>query len=213
MPYGENIHIDAAKGIMFTDKEGRPLSFSAAMGKALVRVRNWGEDFWLMILHLAADCPLYSVRSFFFGLSGVKVGRGSKIHVGARFFKPSGVVIGEGSVIGDHVFLDGRAPLSIGNNVDIASQVLIYNSEHNIEASDFRARELPVSIEDYCFVGPRAIVLPGVRIGKGAIVAAGAVVTKNVADFAVVGGVPAKVIGRRKLKNPSYNLGRTRLFQ
>ncbi|KKQ96441.1 MAG: Acetyltransferase, partial [Candidatus Woesebacteria bacterium GW2011_GWA1_39_12] len=70
-----------------------------------------------------------------------------------------------------------------------------------------------VEIKDYVFIGPRAIILPGVSIGRGAVVAAGAVVTKNVPDFAIVGGVPAKVIGERKNKNLNYRLGRARLFQ
>jgi len=63
------------------------------------------------------------------------------------------------------------------------------------------------------FIGPRAIIMPGVKIGRGAVVAGGAVVTKDVPDFAIVGGVPAKVIGERKNKDPHYNLGRARLFQ
>ena len=77
----------------------------------------------------------------------------------------------------------------------------------------FEAKIESVEIEDYVFIGPRAIILPGVRIGYGAIVAAGCVVTKNVPNFAVVGGVPGKVIGERKNKNPNYILGRPRLFQ
>ena len=65
----------------------------------------------------------------------------------------------------------------------------------------------------FVFIGPRAIILPGVVIGKAAVVAAGAVVTKNVPPFAVVAGVPAVKIGERKIKNPGYKLGRARLFQ
>ncbi|MGB6882191.1 MAG: acyltransferase, partial [Microgenomates group bacterium] len=106
-----------------------------------------------------------------------------------------------------------RAHLKIGSHVDIASSVMIYNSEHDIESHDFSAREEPVEIGDYCFIGPRVIILPGVKIGKGAVVAAGAVVTKDVPKFAIVGGVPAKVIGERKNKNLKYRLGRARLFQ
>jgi maltose O-acetyltransferase len=90
---------------------------------------------------------------------------------------------------------------------------MIYNSEHDLEKQDFSARTEPVQIEDYVFVGPRSIILPGVKIGKGAVIAAGAVVTANVPDFAIVGGVPAKVIGERKNKSPNYRLGRPRLFQ
>jgi len=103
--------------------------------------------------------------------------------------------------------------LTIGSHVSLASSVLIYNSEHKINDEDFGASEEPVEIGDYVFIGPRAIILPGVKIGKGAVIGAGAVVTKDVPDFAIVGGVPAKVIGERKNKNPSYQLGRARLFQ
>ena len=131
----------------------------------------------------------------------------------ANFFDPRNIVIGEDTIIGDHAFLDGRAKLTIGNHVDIASSVMIYNSEHNLNSQGFEAREEPVEIEDYVFIGPRVIILPGVIIGKGAVVAAGAVVTKDVPEFAIVGGVPAKVIGERTNKNPGYKLGRARLFQ
>jgi maltose O-acetyltransferase len=143
----------------------------------------------------------------------MKIDKGSTIHMWANFFQPKNIKIGEGTIIGDHVFLDGRVKLTIGNHVDIASDVLIYNSEHDIEAEDFSAREEPVEIGDYVFIGPRVIILPGVKIGKGAIVAAGAVVSKDVVDFAIVGGVPARTIGERKNKKLKYRLGRARLFQ
>ena len=133
--------------------------------------------------------------------------------MGVRFFLPINITIGEGTIIGDHAFLDGRAKLTIGNHVDIASQVLIYNSEHDINSEEFDPIEEPVEIEDYAFIGPRAVILPGVKIGKGAVVGAGAVVTKDIAPFKIVGGVPAKEIGERQNKNPYYKLGRARLFQ
>jgi len=110
--------------------------------------------------------------------------------------------------------LDGRDTLKIGDHVDIASQVLIYNSEHDIHGEDFYAdKTAPVEIGDYVFVGPRAIILPGVKIGKGAVVAAGAVVTKDVTEYKIVGGVPAHEIGERQAKDLHYNLGRFKLFQ
>ncbi|MBI2008292.1 acyltransferase [Candidatus Amesbacteria bacterium] len=143
----------------------------------------------------------------------MKIGSKSTLHVGCRFFDPSGIKIEEGTIIGDRCFLDGRAKLTIGNHVDIASQVMIYNSEHDINSDDFHATSAPVSISDYVFIGPRAIILPGVKIGKGAIIGAGAVVTKDIPDFAIVGGIPAKVIGERANKDPKYKLGRARLFQ
>ena len=133
--------------------------------------------------------------------------------MGCKFFEPSGVEIGQDTVVGEGAFLDGRAKLVVGNHVAVASQVLIYNSEHDISSDTFEATNAPVAIGDYVFVGPRAIILPGVSVGAGAVIAAGAVVTKDVPSFAIVGGVPAKIISERKLKDPQYRLGRARLFQ
>ena len=166
-----------------------------------------------MILRWAGHIPLHSFRKIFYWLAGMKVGSGSTVHMWANFFDPGGITIGSDTIIGDHAFLDGRAPLTIGSHTDIASSVMIYNSEHNLEKDDFSAILEPVEIGDYVFMGPRVIILPGVHIGKGAVIAAGAVVTRDVPAFAIVGGVPAKEIGERKNKTPNYKLGRARLFQ
>lgn len=198
---------------IFYDRMGRDLTSKEVSGKVVNRTFNIILDFELMILRWVGHIPFHSIRKFFYAVSGIKIGRGSTIHMWTNFFYPPNISIGDGSIIGDHVFLDGRAPLKIGNHVDIASQVLIYNSEHDINSEDFKPLEAPVEIGDYVFIGPRAIILPGVKIGQGAVIAAGAVVTKDVADFAVVGGVPAQVIGERKYKDLHYRLGRARLFQ
>ena len=198
---------------MFKDKSGKELSNKETLSKVSNRLYNYVLDFELMILRWVGHIPSHILRKLFYKLAGVKIGKGSTVHMWANFFEPGGIRIGGDSIVGDHAFLDGRAPLVIGNHVDIASSVMIYNSEHDLEKDDFSAKTEPVEIGDYVFIGPRAIILPGVKLGKGAIVAAGAVVTKDVPDFVMVGGVPAKVIGERKNKNPNYCLGRPRLFQ
>jgi len=213
MLYKDNIHI-GNKSIFFTDKHGNKLDISEAFRRAFVRFYNWVLDFELMILHWFSDhIPSHLLRQLLFRMAGVRIGKGSTIHMGVRFFLPEGIQIGDDSIIGFGTFLDGRKTLKIGSHVDIASEVMIYNSEHNLESEGFEATEEQVQVGDYVFIGPRSIILPGVKIGKGAIVAAGAVVTKDVPDFAIVGGIPAKVIGERKNKNPNYKLGRPRLFQ
>lgn len=198
---------------LFKDRMGKPLSISEASGKIANRLFNWVLDLELLIVALSGCVPSHLFRLLIYKLAGVTIGKGSRIHMGARFFYPGNVHIGKDSIIGDHVFLDGRDKLMIGSHVDIASSVMILNSQHDINSEDFRAQDAPVEIADYVFIGPRAIILPGVKIGKGAVVAAGAVVTKDVPEFQIVGGVPAQVIGERKIKNPHYKLGRARLFQ
>ena len=198
---------------MFHDRMGRELSGDEVIKKGVTRAGNIFLDFWLLVLNIVGGIPLHSVRWFFYALSGMKLSQNCHIHMWARFYDPSGISVGKDTIIGDHAFLDGRDKLIIGDHVDIASQVLIYNSEHDINSEDFHAVSAPVIIEDYVFIGPRVTILPGVKIGKGAVVAAGAVVTKDVAEFAIVGGVPAQVIGERKLKDLHYKLGRARLFQ
>lgn len=198
---------------IFKDRMGKKLTLGQAIPKIINRFCNCWLDFELMLLRWVGHFPFHCLRRSFYKLAGVKIGKGSTIHMWAGFFEPKNISIGEGSIIGDHVFLDGRERLIIGNHVDIASGVMIYNSEHDLKKEDFSAIEEPVEIGDYVFIGPRVIILPGVKIGKGAVVAAGAVVTKDIPAFAIVGGVPAKVIGERKNKKPKYRLGRARLFQ
>jgi len=192
---------------------GRKLSTKEVAGKGANRLYNYYLDFMLMMLRWVGHVPFHSFRKLIYRLSGIKIGKGSTIHMWANFFQPKNIVIGSDTIIGNNAFFDGREKLVIGDHVDIASEVMIYNSEHDVSADDFKAREEEVVIDDYVFIGPRAIILPGVKIGRGAVIGAGAVVTKNVADYSIVGGIPAKVIGERKNKNLNYKLGRARLFQ
>lgn len=199
------------------DKTGKTLSLRELILRVLFRIRTIIKEFSVYILHVTGEFPCHYFRRFIYRLGGVKIGAGSSIHMHTRFYNPINIKIGDDTIIGEQVVLDGRAPLTIGNHVDIASQVMIYNSEHNVDADHFSAMESviteSVTISDYVFIGPRAIILPGVTIGFGAIVGAGAVVTKNVEPYSIVGGVPGHVIGERKNKNLNYKLGRAAWFR
>ena len=197
----------------FRDKMGNKLTAEKVVKKTVNRLQNIQMDFLLMILRWIGHVPFHSFRRACYRMAGVKIGQGSTIHMWCSFFEPGNVTIGSDTIVGDHAFLDGRDKIIIGDHVDIASQVMIYNSQHDIDREDFNAFTKPVVIGDYTFIGPRSIILPGVKIGKGAVVAAQAVVTKDIPDYAVVGGIPAKYIRERKNKNPRYRLGRARLFQ
>jgi len=195
------------------DKEGKELSSQEIMTKGMRRANTVGMEFVVFLLHLVGCIPSHHVRRFCYRWAGMKIGSSSTLHTGARFYNPGNIVIGEDSIIGEGAVLDGRASLNIGNHVDMASDVMIYNFQHDVQSEDFHAEGGDVTIGDYVFIGPRAIILPGVTLGKGAVVAAGAVVTKDVEPFAIVGGVPAKVIGERGIKDPSYRLGRAAWFR
>ncbi len=189
------------------------------------KIINRIKTIWLELVSgflwwFVGEIPCHLFRRFFYRWSGMKIGSGSTLHMRVRVYDPSHIEIGEDSIIGEKTTLDGRRQLQnsqsylkIGNHVDVASEVMIWNSEHDLNSSDMRPIEEPVVIGDYTFIGPRAIILPGVTIGRGAVVAAGAVVTKNVKSGSIVAGVPAKEIGQRDITILNYKLGRARWFQ
>ena len=195
------------------DKTGKRLTSAEIVGKVRNRIANVILETEVAILHLVGFVPIHWLRKMVYRMGGMKIGAGSTIHTGARFYDSRNVVVGRDSIVGEGAVLDGRQPLVIGDHVDIASEVMIYNCQHDINDVDFCAVSAPVTIEDYVFIGPRVIILPGVTIGEGAVIAAGAVVTKDVKPFEIVGGGPAEKIGERKNKNLHYRLGRARLFQ
>lgn len=192
---------------------GQDINASNIIPKAMNRIKTILLELTLLFLKCIGHIPIHTVRKLFYILAGVKLPYDSNIYMGANFFNPSGITIGHDSLIGNDCFLDGRAPLTIGNHTSLASQVLIYNDEHNIHSAKYENSFGPVTIGDYVFIGPRSIILPNIKIGRGAVIAAGAVVTKDIPDFEVWGGIPAKKISDRELKDPHYKLGRAMWFQ
>jgi len=149
---------------------------------------------------LVGRVPSHTFRLFAYRhLLGVRIGRDATIHWRCRFYAPDRVSIGRNTIVGNDAFLDGRYTIRIGNNVNIGGEVAIFTAEHDPNDKCFAMVGGPVVIEDYVAIGSRATILPNVVIGRGAVVAAGAVVTKDVPAFTIVGGVPAvKIRDRRR---------------
>ena len=138
-------------------------------------------------------------------LLGMKIGKHVGLYTQFEIRKPSGIQIGDGSVIGNRCLLDGRRNLVIGKKVNISPEVMIWTLHHDYNDPSFKETGDKVIIHDYVWLCSRCIILPGVTIGEGAVVASGAVVTKDVEAYTVVGGIPAKKIAERT-KGLDYNL-------
>jgi len=130
-----------------------------------------------------------------------RVGHGASFLRFVELRSPGNISIGNHSVINQRVLLDGRGgQLVIGNNVDVAQETNIWTLEHDPHSDYHQTKGADVIIEDYVWIASRVTILPGVKIGRGAVIATNSVVTKDVPPMAIVAGIPAKVIGTRKSK-------------
>jgi maltose O-acetyltransferase len=150
--------------------------------------------------HVIARFPIHTAR-----LAAYRrlfpVGTNSTIMLGLKLRSLRNVRIGSFSNINPDCMLDGRGgTIAIGDYVDIAPEVQIWTLEHDPMDPAFGVKSAGVVIEDHAWIASRAILLPGVRVGKGGVVAAGAVVTRDVEPYTIVAGVPARPIGMRTME-------------
>lgn len=170
------------------------------------KIRSLITGFFWRQITITGRIPSQQLRMFLYKrIFGMEIENKVVIYGGAEIRNPWNIKIGSGTIIGNDSKLDGRNGLEIGKNVNLSTGVWIWTDEHDKDDEFFRsaAQVNPVIIGDRAWVSSRVTILPGKIIGEGAVVAAGAVVTKNVEPYAVVGGVPAKVIGSRN-RNLQY---------
>ena len=140
----------------------------------------------------------HKLNTFVWRLLGVKIGKNSIIRTGTFINAPFMVKIGDNSIIHGH--LKSRGGIVIGSNVEFVENVTISTQSHNINSKYFEPIYKPVIIEDNCWISLNAIILQGVTLKKGTIVAAGAVVTKSTKECGAYAGIPAKKIKDRVCK-------------
>lgn len=125
----------------------------------------------------------------------INIGRFAKIH--------KSTIIGNNSGVGYRCVISRG--VEIGNDVMMGPEVIMYTSNHCFQDTNIPMRRQgmeplkKIIIDDDVWIGARVIILPGVKIGMGSVIGAGAVITKNVPPYSIVGGVPAKVINKRKV--------------
>ncbi len=133
-------------------------------------------------------------------------GKGTSVQMGNRFLHGRGVFLGQRNVINWGCVLDGRRfQIRTGNDVSIGPEATILTLGHDPQSPAFADFGGDVIIGDHVWIACRALILPGVRIGEGAVVAAGAVVTQDVEPYTIVAGVPARKVGERN-RDLSYQL-------
>ena len=129
---------------------------------------------------------------------GIVANCGKKVNIEHGAYFTPGLSIGDRSGVGINCEING--PVTIGQDVMMGPEVVIYTSGHEFGNTDIPMMDQgftetkPVVIGNDVWIGRRVIIMPGVTIGNGCVIGAGAVVTKSIPDYSVVGGVPAKVI-------------------
>ena len=165
----------------------------------------WLFIYVVLLKHLPSTDNHYAVSKIIKKIRS-SVGRhifdscGSNINIekGADFGSGRGIIIGDNTGLGINCKV--RGPLKIGNNVMMGPDVVIMTNSHNFDRTDIPMnaqgsdKKKKVLIGNDVWIGTRVIILPGVTIGNGVIIGAGAVVTKDIPDMAIVGGCPAKII-------------------
>ena len=141
--------------------------------------------------------PFFALRRNVARLFGINLSKGVAIHSRVRLLDLGKLSIGAGTTIGFGCILDNRRGITVGDNVAIAHCSSIYTLGHDVDAADFSVKGAPVVIEDDVCLFSHSMIMPGVCIGRGAIVYAGSVVTKDVPAYAIVGGNPARILRNR----------------
>lgn len=183
--------------------------FAERVRSLLVRLLNYLTN------HVVAHVPSFAVRhSWYRRALRIELGPGTHVHMGCYvwFYGPTvnrlaGVSFGSFSRINRRCTLDVRGGLSIGTSVSVSPEVAILTASHDMNDPQFRLLHGRVVIEDYAWIGSRAMILPNVTVGRGAVIAAGSVVTRDVPPMTVVAGVPAKPTGMRDAADFAYLAG------
>jgi len=171
-------------------------------------LRNFAYGLAHFGIDLTCVIPSQHLRRFILKrVFGLSMGRHAVIYRGCHLRSPWKIRIGAGSAIGGEVELDGRGRIEIGENVNLSTQVMLWTAQHDHRDPKFTGTLAPIVLKNFVWLGPRVIVLPGITVEEGCVVAAGAVVTKDTEPYGIYAGVPAQRIGERA-RNLDYTPGK-----
>ncbi len=155
---------------------------------------------------LVAVIPSRKIRVAYLKAYLANLGNDTSVQMGCKFLNGRKVHLGDRNVINFGCLFDGRHyQIKTGSDVSIGPEASILTLGHDPQSSEFADKGGDVIIGDRAWIAYRAIILPGVTIGEGAVVGAGSVVTKNVEAYTIVAGNPARLIKKRN-RNLEYSL-------
>lgn len=154
--------------------------------------------FCSLLLFEGGWLPISRPKLSLLRLFGATVGRGVVVKPNVRIKFPWKLRVGENTWIGQEVWIDNLAEVTIGDNCCLSQGVYLCTGSHDHQRTTFDLVLGSITIESQCWIASKSVVLPGVRVGEGAVVAAGSVVVKNVDAGTIVGGCPATAIGSRQ---------------
>jgi len=147
---------------------------------------------------ILARVPMRRLRQLYLRRYLGQLGAGTSVQMGCRFLNGRKIHLGFNNVINFGCLFDGRKfEVRTGSNVSIGPEAAILTLGHDPYSSDFSDRGGAVVIGDHAWIGFRALILPGITIGEGAVVGAGSVVSRDVEPYSIVAGVPARKVGER----------------
>lgn len=193
----------AARGALIRPRLGRASGLFLVGKGTTLRNLKYLECGKNVILEDYVEIQALSLKGITIG-NNVSLGRHSIVrptgNYGGRI--GGGLKVGDGSSFGPYCWIGCSGFISIGRNVMVGPKTSFFGENHVFDAIDLPIREQgvewgPITVEDNVWIGGHAVIMPGVRIGTGAIIASGAVVTRDVPPYAIVGGVPAKTIKMR----------------
>jgi acetyltransferase-like isoleucine patch superfamily enzyme len=155
------------------------------------------RDAEMTCLHLVGKLPNHRLRVACLRKWGATIHDSAIFYHGFEVRNADGLTIGARVSVGNDAILDARGGITIGADVNLSTGVALWTGQHDWQSPTFAYVKAPIVIHDHVWLSTRVTVLPGVTIGEGAVIAAGAVVTKDVPPYTLAGGVPAKPIGAR----------------
>jgi putative colanic acid biosynthesis acetyltransferase WcaF len=164
----------------------------------------WGIAY--LFLYRPSPRPLHGWRCWLLRLFGAKIGQHVHPYPSARIWAPWNLICEEAAAIGDDAIIYNPKTLHIGSHAIVSQYAFICGATHDYEDPAFPTLSYAMSLGAYSWICARACVQPGVNVGEGAVLALASVATRNLEPWTVYGGIPAKPVKRRILRQPESEL-------